>query len=302
MKSRKNVAILLHGLLHRSLEHTIDSFQNHIIWPLEIDYHVDVYYHSWIVDVVYNPRGEEKYILVDSSVIGRLLPYAKWFVENQNEYDQEVNLRLEDFSVLNPMCLNTNDPTTIYITALNCMRDLESIKRAFDYMDTNKNVEYDFVIVCRPDVEFLNDLNLNKIKNRIMPDTIFVPFVDSFWGVNDRFAIGDYETIRIYCDRTKEVKAWILSDIKENTESYLKRYLISKWILIREHLFLFFRRIRATWKISIEDVIYVFGRPRSGVRSYMLKKIILELRNRLGIICKLNIIKKKIMGIRKIFL
>lgn len=64
------------------------------------------------------------------------------------------------------------------------------------YIEKNKNIAYDIVISLRVDLIFLNKFNfLYYIKDN---NSIFIPYINNYRGVNDQLAFGDYNTMKKY--------------------------------------------------------------------------------------------------------
>jgi len=223
-----NVAILLHGLVHRSLEYTKDSLINCLIQPLS----ADIFYHSWEMDKINNPRTGES-LEIDSSIINNLLPQSKGIIEDQKEFDKTLHFEIK-----------TNDQ----ITLANYMRDLESQSRAFSYFESNKKKKYDLLIVARPDVKYFNVIKLPSKIN----DSIFVPNFHHWWGINDRFAMGPEDLINKYCNRKNLIFNWIKNGEKKNSEMFLDKFLNINDIDVQFIDFVF-QRIRANGEIAEFD-------------------------------------------------
>jgi|GEM_PF-1074327 len=250
-KNRKKIAILFHGLVHRSLEYTNPSFERYVLHPLQKNYDVDVFHHSWVTKTIHNPRGSENNIPINLDAIDKFLPYSKGVIESQDDYDSTINPSF--FTDKNPMIGCTKTKEDAFITAMNSLRDLESTKRAFEYMEKKSDRKYDYVIVCRPDVEFLNTFRMYGIEKEKKTNVVFAPFFDNCGGTNDRFAVGDYKTIKIYCSRIDGAVDWMRNGLAKNSESYLKKHLTENNVEVK-HIFLFFRRIRATGEIFYQDM------------------------------------------------
>jgi hypothetical protein len=82
-----------------------------------------------------------------------------------------------------------------------------------------KNIRYDLIIRCRPDNDFITPLTLDMI------DINKINICDwgGWGGYNDRFAIGNFDDMLIYCDFYTECKNY-----DGNSEYRLKQYLDSK--------------------------------------------------------------------------
>jgi len=280
MKKNKKIAILFHGLVYRSLKHTVSSFEHNILTPLQKKYDVDVFHHSWKISVIHNPRGGEYSVPIDQDAISKFMPYSKGVEEDQNEYDHTIDPSF--FTKKNPMHNCTTSEEDALITAMNSLRDLESTKRAFKYMENNSNDDYDYIIVCRPDVEFLNKFKISRIKDKIIDGVVFIPYFDKgVDGSNDRFVIGNRDSIKIYCNRIDGALEWMKYGLVPSSEDYLKKHLVDNNIEIKD-IPLFFRRIRANGEIFHKEIASMkisFKLPIFFIIKHVYKEI-LSLRNK----------------------
>lgn len=65
------------------------------------------------------------------------------------------------------------------------------------YIENNKNIEYDIIISLRVDLLFQNKFNFN-ISNIKDSNSIFIPYINNYFGVNDQLAYGNYNTMNKY--------------------------------------------------------------------------------------------------------
>lgn len=84
---------------------------------------------------------------------------------------------------------------------LNHLCALESQKRVYNMVLTNSD-DYDFIIFIRPDVEVLNDFDINWLK---LDFDITIPNYDHYDGLNDRFAILPFNKSSKYAERINEI-------------------------------------------------------------------------------------------------
>jgi hypothetical protein len=86
---RYAVAVILHGLVHRSLRHVVESMRENLFAPLARLGKVDLFFHSWDVEEIKNPRGGECSEAVDTREVARLLPEARGPFESQAGREDE---------------------------------------------------------------------------------------------------------------------------------------------------------------------------------------------------------------------
>lgn len=84
---------------------------------------------------------------------------------------------------------------------LNHLCALESQKRVYNMVLDNSD-NYDFIIFIRPDVEVLNDFDVNWLK---LDFDITIPNYDHYDGLNDRFAILPFNKSSKYAERINEI-------------------------------------------------------------------------------------------------
>ena len=253
MPPRKKVAVILFGIITRSLPHTWESFVDKIINPLISEGHdVKVYYHSWLYDKlepsIRTEEGGEEMDLSCLSLLNKIPCPVMGNLEFQDdlaEYEDIINKTKLTFGVSQEDKL---------LTGKNIIRGARSMKKAFDIVDSDT----DTVIFARPDVKFLNEL---EVKNVVGKTDLFLADFAENRGVNDRFAVGTYNLAKIYCNREKSILDWISGkdflDTKNkiilNTEIFLKEYLERHQIYPKE-TYMRFRRIRASGNVSYSDV------------------------------------------------
>lgn len=98
------------------------------------------------------------------------------------------------------------------------LRQLWSLQGAWDLMRADKYAP-DYVIRLRPDCYFHNDI---EPLEEIAPRAIYVPTFHNFHGLNDRFALGDYDAMQAYCNRLDTLDKYIAAGGVFQPESHLK--------------------------------------------------------------------------------
>jgi hypothetical protein len=100
---------------------------------------------------------------------------------------------------------------------IGCVFNLHSLKK----ISAKISYDHDFVVVSRYDMFPLNIDNI-LIDNIFKEKTIYVPKMMSYDGICDRFAMGDMNVMKIYCDRLNNLYN------SHNPEGHLQSYLENK--------------------------------------------------------------------------
>jgi len=80
---------------------------------------------------------------------------------------------------------------------------------------------YDVYVRCRPDILFSDRLEL-----QVQANTVYIPEGNDFrGGVNDQFAYGDYETMKIYFSLYLSYKEYFNAGVKFHPEAYLRHHM-----------------------------------------------------------------------------
>ena len=117
-------AILLHGVVHRSLLHVAANFRERIVAPLIRFGEVDIFFHSWDISEITNPRAGEHGVVVDPGEVGKWLPEARGIFESQAEFDRTIDW--EPLFEKNPMRFCTGNEAAARATLMNFRRAVES--------------------------------------------------------------------------------------------------------------------------------------------------------------------------------
>lgn len=173
MDSKIKIALVLSGQTNFGLfcyPYIYDNFIN-------IPFNVDVFIHTWqnnLCTKLYNPK--------------------KILIEKQD--DKLINEILFDFHLEESVIKDAKIPNFLLMHY--------SLSKSFSQVPE----DYDIIIRCRFDffakktdwLFVLDDLMSNKYD-------IFVPDIFENWnGLQDRFAIGNYSSMKIYCNTFKKIK------------------------------------------------------------------------------------------------
>ncbi len=248
-------AVILFGLVHRSLRHVVESLQRRVLAPLAALGDVDVFFHSWDVRQIVNPRAGELDVAVSPEDVARLLPGARGVIESQDAFDAEVDWA--PMFARNPMWHCSRDETSARTTLMNFRRALESAERAWGVFEARRERRYRRVVVARPDLRFLDDLAIPPELQGPGPNerggrTLWLPRHHAWGGVNDRFAIGSEDAIGVWCRRTAFADGWLLGADNQNSEWLLMKWLARNRVEVRL-VDLLFQRVRSDGSVARLD-------------------------------------------------
>jgi hypothetical protein len=249
-------AVVLSGLIHRSLRHVVSGLREKVLSPLGRLGEVDLFYHSWDVAEIRNPRAGEHGVTVDPGEVARWLPEAQGIFESQEEFDRTIEW--EALFARNPMRHCTGNEAAARATLMNYRRAVESQERAWRFFQQTKTRDYARVVVTRADLRFLDELALpDELTGEAEADgnrqqRLWLPRFHSWGGVNDRFAIGSETAMDAYSQRAAFVDGWLLSGGQGNPETILMKWLQRNGIGVG-FLDFVFQRIRATGEVTEMD-------------------------------------------------
>jgi hypothetical protein len=84
-------------------------------------------------------------------------------------------------------------------------------------------VRYDIIIYIRADQQFTSDL---IIPEPIQPNTVYIPNGYDWEGLNDQFAMGDINSMKIFTDLYNNVdRIYTKTRVNFHTETYVQLYL-----------------------------------------------------------------------------
>jgi hypothetical protein len=234
-----NVAICYWGLC-RSTHLTIDSIKTNIYDVLkENGFTYTVYLHTFAINRLYqNKRSQEPPLELDNDLY-KLLNPDHYLVEDQDVADLSMGFQAYK-TFADPWRSN-------YETFDNHIRSLYSLNKVTQLYKSNK-AAYDYVIYLRPDVLFLNKLNIAWFN--IDTKTVVAPDYHLDLPMNDRFCIAKPDTAVFYGSRYDLALDYSLKN-PLHSEWFLYDILKKNQIAIVD-IPLRFRRVRATGKI-IDD-------------------------------------------------
>lgn len=235
------IALCFWGL-QRSTQYTYKSIYSCILLPLkQKNIQVDIYVHSTTVTHYVNYRSKET--ITPSPHLWKFLKPNFKKIESQEEVDQR--LHLEDYRTFgcpwnSPHCQTLD----------NLVRSLYSLKEVTLLME-QQNINYDFVMYCRPDVIFQTRFSpsfLSKGKNH--DSIVLVDF--GKYPVNDRFALCRPNIAHIYGFRFDKALDYS-RHFPLHSENFLHHILTSHQIRIEEIHFVFYR-VRSDGRVQKDKI------------------------------------------------
>jgi hypothetical protein len=272
------VAICFFGLM-RSLHYTKQSLHAHVFDILDqhgIAY--DIYLHTYNMNSLSNARSREYNVSLNKNEWKLLYP-SKHVIDDNDEIEWTV------VNPLLPQLLDHGDPwkeRLPYPSLRNLIKQLYSLKRVTELW-RNRTADYQIVLYLRPDVWFFNDLNMTDLTNALTQSSfpsssslnsrrfIYVPRFHSWGGVNDRFAFGPPEVMRLYGSRYDKALNYSKAH-PLHPETFLRDLLGARNVSTR-HTDILFERVRSNgvlWGVPKGEKI-----PDKAVGRYQLEKNIL---------------------------
>jgi hypothetical protein len=237
---KRKIALIFWGL-SRSLKYTLKSLQEKIFQVLkDNNFEYKTFFHTYFLKESYtNKRANEKNIKLDNQEYQLLNP--DYFIYDwQEEEVKKLNIS-QYFPKIDPW-FNNYETFRNYVLALNSQKKVTQL-----FLEKNKTENFDYVIYLRPDVKFLNKLDLSWF-NLLTEKIILTPNFSQCGGLNDRFAIMKPKLTKFYGMRFNTLK-----DKEEiNSEKRLLKIINNNNFLNLE-INLKFQRIRANGNICEGD-------------------------------------------------
>lgn len=189
------VALCFWGLT-RSLKHTINSIQEHVLQPLkqaEIEY--TIFMHTYTMSTKYhNPRTGEVNMNLDFDEYKLLNPdYIQ--IDDQDDIKSKIQMNkyhsLPDPWESNYICLDN------FVCAMYS-------KKQLGIMVKNSNETFDYIVYLRPDVRYLNNIDIRYFHNT-HKNIICTPNFHLFPQLNDRLAILKPCNLKEYSEMFNEM-------------------------------------------------------------------------------------------------
>lgn len=196
---KEKVALLFFGLT-RGLKYTLEQIKNNVIEPLNKNYDVDIFIHTYFFTGKYkNPRHGIENLKLDFEEY-KLLEPKYYAIDDQNKVAGKLNLKSYRSK---PDIFQNN-----YKSNDNYILSLYSIQEVFKLFNKYKK-DYKYAMFIRPDVLFIEKFNI-KWLNNLDKNSILIPGWDCFnkfveTNLNNRFAVTRSEDAHKYGELLKEL-------------------------------------------------------------------------------------------------
>jgi len=178
----KGVNVCIYGL-NRSLGVTVHSIQDKILRPLQSmvdEVHCHAAFNVTASGEFSSKRsGEGLSRLADDQQ--ELLPDFRIQLVDQDDFD--AGFKLADVLVAGDHYQDDGG------SVLNMMRALHALQRSYNAIPVNARQSFSTIFV-RPDLDIIDDLDLEFLLSHAYENSIVVPGWQFFGGVNDRFAVA----------------------------------------------------------------------------------------------------------------
>lgn len=246
-------ALLLYGLPKYfqgvSYPSIVDRIVRHVRVP------VDIFVHTYDVRTTTNPRNGEAQCPLYPEEALTCTPVAWRLEASQDRVDADLD------PLFHALCAYGDAWSNGFVSLRNALRQYHSINGAYALMAAHVHSTgrpYAMVIASRMDMLYLDDLAV-EVLQRGEPgaNDIYLPDFHEFGGVNDRFAAGGPEAMRVYCQARLDWTVAFCADRARamHSESFLA-WRLAAAPAVRVHKMRFrLRRIRANGYIHDAELL-----------------------------------------------
>ena len=242
-------AVCFYGI-NRSLKHTASSIQMNLLDPISLaGYDLDLFYHTYNLSVIDNPRSKEVRQKLDPSGFNILGSYVDSDITSQEDFMAMFDLR--DWIMHDKD--NWNDD---FKSLKNLACQLNSIDSCCNLIDSSRQ-RYNFVMFARPDLLYLNSVNMSQIEAYLSSNErvwVLPEFqdLDTFW--NDRFVVASHDDIQPWCHRMRYAKDFMREKNQTVHSEMLVKYVGETEGIQKRAIDLKVVRVRADGMINSDDV------------------------------------------------
>ena len=231
------IAVCFFGVSRNFSKYTLDSIERQFFDVVaKHDPHFKRFAHINQLAELTNERTGENGILIDPE------EYKLLGCEVVNQTDQQLVDEKIDFEYLKQFGNTWKDKKDNYATLRNVLRQYYSLNAVTDILE-RENTGFDLVIYSRICLRFHKPI---EIPCAIRPRTLYTPWFDRFHGLNDRFAVGDVETMVAYGRRQSMARQYCEEGNRPmGAEHYLYWYMRKLGFQNRFLTSMNFSRVRA---------------------------------------------------------
>ena len=260
----EGVNVCVYGL-NRSLGVTAHSIEEKILKPLRLiakETHFRAAFNVTASGEFSSQRSGEGLSLIGDDQ-QKLLPDFQIQLVDQDAFDNQFNL--SDILVHGDHYRDNGG------SVQNMMRALHALQRCYESIPRCARESFPTIFV-RPDLDIIDDIDIEFLLSHANGDSIIVPGWQFFGGVNDRFAISAAgKASDAYAERFRTVVEYLqLTSRPFHSESYLFDVLNLRRIRILPIVQTRFVRVRAGKSLHPETIQYEHLQPVASAESWSL--------------------------------
>ena len=136
---------------------------------------------------------------------------------------------------------------------MNLIRQFNSLQQVWKLCEKN-NKKYDCYLFLRPDLKYTKKIDIKQVVDACSNNnTIYTPSWSTFKGLNDRMALGDYNSMKVYANRINYVNNYLeITNKPLHAERFLK-YVLDKHNLKNKEFKMVGKRIRSNGIVDKRD-------------------------------------------------
>ena len=229
------IAVCFFGITRNFAKYTLHSIERNLLAEVaRYDPQFRRLAHFNKLTEVTSKRSKETGVAVDLEE-SRLLKCNVVELTDQHEVDQRID---SDFEFVKQFGDNWRDN---FGSLKNLLRQFYSLNAVTRLLLDEKS-KPDLVIFSRVDVRYETPIEIPNLR----PGTLYTPWFDKYHGLNDRFALGDFETMVVYGGRQSLIRQYCEETKKPlGAESYLPWYAKREGLRTRDLRSMNFSRVRA---------------------------------------------------------
>jgi hypothetical protein len=234
----------------RSLNYTLQSLRSNVLDPLVLAGHTyAIYLHTWNVTFVSNPRTGERNHTFDPLVYRLLAPHSARI--EGTDRASSLHSRLSEFTRHgDPYGEGARNSThNRHLTLRNLLSALLSLQKVTSMWQDDAS-HLDALVYTRPDIWFYSPLQVADVvaAAQAQSPVVYTPPWGQYAGLNDRFAIGNADGMRVYGCRLNDALAYSQHH-PLHSEALLAHVLRTGGVETRSTT-IYFARIRASGHIG----------------------------------------------------
>jgi hypothetical protein len=198
IKNRMKLAILFSGRI-KNFKHFYNNLKNHLVSIHEVDYFV-----SYTKDTTEEVLGE----------------FIKCYEPKRIVRSDENYFNCDEFP--NPTDRYTGSRHNMMCMFLNRY----SVYKLFEEYQSENNIEYDIILSCRTDFHFREKIEYDTLDSFIKNDFICIPSGQDHCGINDRFAFGNNNAMKLYMNCYTNLYELFKEKVPVHPETALYMYLL----------------------------------------------------------------------------